>query len=101
MSMHLNVHAQHQGLIITREHPENSGSITLSESDGGFEIHFYLPLDQWHALRNALPRSQGWSIYCEQEKRWLCGLEGELFAKAHYIRMTMPYRSDDEEEEAA
>lgn len=101
MSMNLNVHAQHQGLVITQEHPENSGSMTISEPSGGFAIHLYLPLHQWHALRNVLPKSEGWSIYCEQDKRWLHGLEGELFAKAHFIRMTMPIDSLEDQEEAA
>ena len=100
MSMSLNIHAQHQGLVITQEHPENAGSMTISESGGGFALHLYLPLHQWHALRNALPKAESWMIYCEQEKRWLYGLEGELFAKAHFIRMTMPIPGDEAEEAA-
>jgi hypothetical protein len=101
MTTNLMLHAPIHGLVIAQEHPENSGSISLSEFNSDFQIQLYLPLDQWHALRNALPKHKGWAIFSEHDKRWLTGLEGELFAKAHYIRMTTCSTRDLDDEEAA
>lgn len=101
MTTNLTIFAARTGLTIVQESPENSGSITLSELESGFGVQLYLPLDQWHALRNALPKANGWAIFSEQDRRWLTGLEGELFAKAHYIRMTTSSTRDLDDEEAA
>lgn len=62
MSCNFTVHANRDGLAILTEFPDSSQFLTIGikSDEAQTEINLYLPLEQWWALRNALPKDEGY-----------------------------------------